>query len=170
MMIIDKDNEKAVEELQKLKETGDFNTLIIFGWVGVWKTFLVKHIFDDFDYFIDEPTFKQHIVSWNARLRKAEEYGSSVDIFPLEALSKYKKVIYDDYWTADITSAYVEKMLYWINNRVNKMYKTIITTNLTFKQFEERERRIASRLMEKWVLMEIKGKDRRKKETRIIKV
>jgi hypothetical protein len=29
-MIIDEFNKKAVEELQKLKETGDFQTLIIF--------------------------------------------------------------------------------------------------------------------------------------------
>jgi len=60
-------------------------------------------------------------------------------------------------------------MLYWINRRIEKGLKTIITTNLTFKQFEEREKRIASRLMENGVLMEISGKDRRKKETKIIK-
>jgi DNA replication protein DnaC len=73
----------------------------------------------------------------------------------LEALSKFPIIVYDDYGTADLTSAYIEKMLYWINRRLEKGLKTIITTNLTFKQFEERERRIASRLLENSVLLEM---------------
>lgn len=169
MLIIDEDNKKAVEELQRLKQTGEFKTLIIFWGVGVWKTFLVKNIFNDFNYFIDEPEFKQQIVSGGARLRNPDEWSANLKTFPLEALAKFWAVIYDDYGTADLSPAYIEKMLYWINRRLDKGLKTIITTNLTFKQFEEREKRIASRLMENGVLMEITGKDRRKKETKIIK-
>jgi DNA replication protein DnaC len=169
MILIDDENKKAVEELQKLKQTGEFKTLIIFWGVGVGKTFLVKNIFNNFDYFIDEPEFKQQIVSGGARLRNPDEWGAWLKTFPLEALAKFWNVIYDDYGTADLSPAYIEKMLYWINRRIDKGLKTIITTNLTFKQFEEREKRIASRLMENGVLMEMSGKDRRKKETKIIK-
>lgn len=167
-MIIDEFNKKAVEELQKLKETGDFQTLIIFWWVGTGKTYLAKNIFE-YDYFIDEAEFKQQIVSWGARLRTPDEWNADIRTFPLEALSKFPIIVYDDYGTADLTSAYIEKMLYWINRRLEKGLKTIITTNLTFKQFEERERRIASRLLENSVLLEMVWPDRRKKQTKIIK-
>lgn len=167
-MIIDEINKKAVEELQKIKIENNFKTLILFGGLGVWKTFLCKNIFE-YDYFIDEAEFKQQIVSWWARLKSPEEWSSNIQTFPLEALAKLQTVIYDDYWTADLTPAYIEKMLYWINRRLEKWLKTIITTNLTFTQFEERERRIASRFLQNAILIEMTGKDRRKKETIIIK-
>lgn len=168
MLIIDEYNKKAVEELQKLKQSDDFKTLILFWSVWTGKTFLVKNILHH-DYFIDEAEFKQQIVSGGARLRQPEEWGASIHLFPLEALAKMKTIIYDDYGTADLSPAYIEKMLYWINRRLEKGLKTIITTNLTFKQFEEREKRIASRLLENGVLMEMTGPDRRKKKTKIIK-
>lgn len=167
-MIIDEDNKKAVEALQKIKAENTFKTLVIFWGVGVGKTFLVQNIFAH-DYFIDEPEFKQQIVSGGARLKTPDEWSANLKTFPLEALAKFWAVIYDDYGTADLSPAYIEKMLYWINRRQNKGLKTIITTNLTLKQFEEREKRIASRLMENAVLMEISGKDRRRKETVLIK-
>lgn len=168
MLIIDNENEKYINKLKELKQQ-KFKTLIILGGTWVWKTFLVKNIFQD-AYFIDEPEFKQQIVSGGARLRTPEEWGQSLWIFPLEALSKMPFVIYDDYWTADLTAAYIEKMLYWINRRHNYNLPLIVTTNLTIKEFEEREKRISSRLLENALLLEMQGKDRRKKETQIIKL
>lgn len=170
MLIVDKDNEKIIEKLKEIKKENNFKTLILFWGVGVWKTFLVKNIFADHKYFIDEPEFKQQIVSGGARLRTPEEWGSWINTFPLEALAKYDFIIYDDYWTADLSPAYIEKMLYWINRRTEKGYKTIITTNLSYKEFEAREKRIASRLTERALLLEISGPDRRKKETLVVKV
>jgi len=168
-MIIDEQNKKAVEELQKIKTENNFKTLVIFWGVGVWKTYLVENIFTA-DYFIDEPEFKQLIVAGGARLRTPEEFWTNTKLYPLEALSKAELVIYDDYGTADLSSSYIEKMLYWINKRLKKKrFKTIITTNLTFKEFEAREKRIASRLTQNAILMEISWPDRRKKETKIIK-
>jgi hypothetical protein len=61
-------------------------------------------------------------------------------------------------------------MLYWINRRHNYNLPLIVTTNLTIKEFEEREKRISSRLLENALLLEMQGKDRRKKETQIIKL
>lgn len=170
MFIIDKDNEKIVEKLKEIKEKNEFKTLILFWGVGVGKTYLAKHIFNEHNYFIDEPEFKQQIVSGGARLRTPDEWSANLKTFPLEALAKFDFVIYDDYGTADLSPAYIEKMLYWINRRIEKGFKTIITTNLTFKEFEAREKRIASRLTEKATLLQISGPDRRKKETLVLKI
>lgn len=105
---------------------------------------------------MDEPTFKQHIVAGNARLMKPEEFGISVKSYPLEALSRCQTVIYDDLGTVELSEAYIEKTLYWINERAKSLQKrTVITTNLTIEELESREKRIFSRLCENAVILQM---------------
>jgi DNA replication protein DnaC len=165
---IDEENREAVEILRRLEQDW-FKTLLILWGVWVGKTYLVKSILAH-DYFIDEPTFKQHIVAGNARLMKPEEFGVSVKSYPLEALSKCQSVIYDDLWTVELSEAYIEKTLYWINERSkSKNKRTVITTNLTIQELETRERRIFSRLCENAVILQMLWKDRRKNTTRTLR-
>lgn len=57
-------------------------------------------------------------------------------------------VVYDDYGTAEITEAYIDKFMYWLDERVNNPNKqTIITSNLTLEEIEKREKRISSRML-----------------------
>lgn len=80
---------------------------------------------------------------------KPEEFGVSVKGFPLEALARYPRVIYDDIGTVELSEAYIEKTLYWLNERAkSKEKRTVFTTNLTIEELEKREKRIFSRIVE----------------------
>jgi hypothetical protein len=85
-------------------------------------------------------------------------------------LSKKKVIIFDDYGKGAVTDAYVEKMYYRLDSRIERGLRTIITTNLaSLEEFKARDNGIASRLMmnadiyvcDTW-------KDRRISETRIL--
>ena len=81
-------------------------------------------------------------------LRKPEEYNCDIKLFPLEALAKKPVVIFDDYGKGAVTEAYLEKMYYWIDCRIDRGYRTIITTNLSsLEEFKKRDSGLASRLM-----------------------
>ncbi len=101
---------------------------------------------------------------------KPEEFGTSVRSYPLEALSRCPSVIYDDLGTVELSEAYIEKTLYWINERAKSEKKrTVVTTNLTIRELEAREKRIFSRLCENAVILQMAGRDRRKTNTRTLK-
>ena len=171
MIEIDKNNHKTIEKLKEIKQNG-FQTILLMWWVGVGKTFLARNIFGG--YFIDEPQFKQEIVAGNARLRNPEEWNCSIDKFPLEALTKHKQVIYDDIGSVDCNETYIEKTLYWLNERAKKKtekwnpFRTILTTNLTLDELEKREKRIFSRIMENCLIITLSWPDRREKNTKSI--
>nr|DAW46165.1 MAG TPA: replicative helicase [Bacteriophage sp.] len=85
-------------------------------------------------------------------------------------MSKKKVIIFDDYGKGAVTDAYVEKMYYRLDSRIERGLRTIITTNLaSLEEFKARDNGIASRLMmnadiyvcDTW-------KDRRISETRIL--
>ena len=156
------DLEKRVQQYQEVLEK-DRKTLIIFGGIGVGKTYLVKN-HTPAHYFIDEPTFKQHVTAGNMRLAPPEVYGSGRDAYPLECLSRKPLVVYDDLGCSGHTDAYIEKMLYRINRRYEKRLKTIVTTNLTPQEFQkDYELRLASRFLEDSISIIITGTDLRKK-------
>lgn len=165
---IDSNNKPFVDYLNWEFKTNGKN-LIVIGkpWIG--KTYLCKQLIDH-DYFISEPTFRQHIVNWTCVLRKPEEFWSDLKFFPLEALSRKPVVIFDDYGKGAITDAYLEKMYYWLDCRIDRGLRTIITTNLSsLEEFKARDKGIASRLMMNADIYVCDGwKDRRIKETRIL--
>ena len=160
-------NKKRIQAIQKLLDEGK-KTIIISWDVWVWKTYLAKSI--PHDYFIDEPSYKLMLSSQSLRLRTPEEWQNSIKLYPLEALSKCATVVYDDFWSAENTSAYIEKTLFWINKRLDKWLVTIITTNLWKEKWDKVESRITSRLSENAVFVNLQWSDLRKKETLYIAI
>lgn len=165
-IIVDEENKKFIEFLKKFNESWEW-WLLIMGKRWLWKTFLCKNIITH-DYFIDESDFMQHQKNWMIRLKLPEEYSQSSRIFPLEMLSKARIIIYDDFWTWSLTEAYITNMLYWLNRRIEKWLKTIITTNLSEKEILERESRIWSRIFELCNRLEVSWNDRRMKKSKKI--
>ena len=169
-MIKDEHNTKLINYLTELKETGNYTNLIITGAVGVGKTYLVKEIMQA-DYFMDEPHFKQLLVSQGLGLRPSNEYANGFRGYPIELLANSKKietVIYDDLGAVDVSSAYLEKMQYWIDRRNNRKAKTIFTTNLTQDQIFKRDQRLASRIFENAKIVSLGGSDRRMNKAQVI--
>ena len=154
---IDATNKAFVDYLNWEFKTNGKN-LIVIGkpWVG--KTYLCRQLITH-DYFISEPTFRQHIVN-----------GSDIKLFPLEALAKKPVVIFDDYGKGAVTEAYLEKMYYWIDCRIDRGYRTVITTNLSsLDEFKKRDSGLASRLMANADIYVCDWwKDRRINETRLL--
>lgn len=159
-MIIDNQNKAFIEKMKELKESNDWTNIIILWDVGVGKTFISKKIFHD-AYFINEWTFKQHLSSWILKLCPPEQWASK-KLYPLEMLCRSWIVIYDDLWVADITEAYIDKMMYWLDERLSKNKKTIFTTNLTLKDLDHRDKRIASRIQQNSKILLLSWDDRRK--------
>lgn len=168
-MKIDEFNGHLVEALKELKETSFRNILIIW-WVWVGKTTIVSQIFPDF-FFMSEAKWKQHIVSGTWSLMPAEMNRSTFNVtnHPLEALSRFENVFYDDVGVADLSPAYIEKTLYWLDERRKPFWdrnkKTIFTTNLTLEELRWREERIASRILDHCHVFILDGPDRRQEST-----
>lgn len=165
---IDNYNRKFVEYLKWDFKKNWKNLIVIWKpWIG--KTYLCRKLIEH-DYFISEPTFRQHIVNGSCVLRKPEEYSCDIKLFPLEALSKKHVVIFDDYGKWATTDAYLEKMYYWLDYRIERGYRTIITTNLaSLDEFKKRDSGLASRLMMNADIYVCDWwKDRRIQETRLL--
>jgi len=168
---IDSFNKKIINDLKKLNDSKEFKNILILGGVGVGKTYLAKKILTH-NYFIKETKFKMLCSSGQMRMANAEEkIGLSIDLikkhYPLEALCHHttKRIIYDDYGIADLSPIYLEKMLFWIEECEKN--RIIITTNLTKKQFEERDERISSRFLQNCAILILEGPDRRKENTKV---
>lgn len=162
---------KREESYKKIFEK-DRSTLIVFGWVGVGKTYLVKNCTPcKVDFFIDEPTYSMQVTSGNMRLAPPEVYGEARYHYDLECLMRKKIVVFDDLWCTPATDAYIKTMLLWINKRMEKWLKTIITTNLTPKELEDSfEKRIASRLLQNSISIILEWEDLRKTNRKTIKI
>lgn len=100
-------------------------------------------------------------------------------MYPLECLCRYNTVVYDDYGACEASTAYLEKTLYWINERKKRQefannrgnddhYTLVITTNLNGKEIKERDARIYSRLLENAYIVNLKWNDRRAKNRKIV--
>jgi DNA replication protein DnaC len=124
----------------------------------------------DHEFFIDDVTFKTHLASNNLRLRWPEDWGASIDKYPLEALSKKKIVVYDDFGSSEMTEAYITKTLYRLNERKNRDLITIFTTNLGQEKRAEIEPKISSRVLENSATVIIQWPDLRKTGNLVIKI
>lgn len=163
------DSTKLIDKLKEIHASWDFRTILILGGVGVGKTYAVKSVFKD-AYFINEPTFKQQLSSGTLKLCPPEDWASR-NAFTLENLVRKQLVVYDDYGTAEITEAYIDKFMYWLDERVNNPNKqTIITSNLTLEEIEKREKRISSRMLFNAKVITVTWPDMREKKTTFITV
>ena len=71
-------------------------------------------------------------------------------------LSRVPTVIYDDIGTVELSEAYIEKTLYWLNERAKSPNKrTVFTTNLTLEELKNREKRIFSRIIENAAIIQV---------------
>lgn len=167
-MMIDDDNTKIISTIKRRKDS-DYTALILSWGVGVGKTYLSKNLFPDY-YFVPEVYFKQLNVAWQLRLRSPDEYKTSMRDYPLEWLMKLEWVIYDDYWSAEKSEAYIEKMLFRLQRIDKSNRRTIITTNLTPEEMKDRDERIYSRMMQNAVVLVLWWPDRRIQRTKIVNV
>lgn len=162
---VDEHNIDFVNTLIKLNNDDSRTKLVVMGDVGVGKTYVVRKLLDH-DYYISEDDAKQQVAALGFSLRTEENRSASIDKYPLECLSKKLTIIYDDIGTANLSEAMIEKTLYRLNKRSatrndGKKYRTIITTNQTLEKLRERESRIASRVLEGAIIIEVLGPDRR---------
>lgn len=164
-IIVDETNKKFINFLKKNSKEKLWLIIIWDRWI--WKTFLTKNLIEH-DYWIDEAKFMQYQKNWEMRLKKYDEFSQDSRLFPLEMLSKAPIIIYDDFWTAAINETYITNTLYWLNRRLEKWLKTVITTNLSEKDILTRETRIWSRLFELWLIIQLNWPDRRVKNSRKI--
>ena len=167
-LVVDDKNKKFINELLTLRQSGEYQNILIMWKTGVWKTFVAKRIFDK-SYFMDEQTFKQLLVAQQLTVRPQSEITTSLDYFPLDALLKKSEVLYDDFWIAEPTPAYIEKCLYFLKRVDDPKKKTIFTTNLSMEQIEKRDARIASRIMKNCKVIYVSGDDRRISDIQFIK-
>jgi len=152
----------------------NYKTNIIFVWdVGVGKTYEALQIFNKFDnplkYKTTDTRFKEQLGSGTLRLRKPEEWQSTVTLFPLEMMIKSPLMIYDDIGVSDITEPYLRKLTFILDERIERKLPTIFTTNLSPDELEARlDKRIKSRLFLNSTIILMEGKDRRETNINII--
>lgn len=167
--------EKRIQGYQKLFDM-EWKTLIVMGGVWVWKTHLVRNNTPwDLDFSISDNRFKEELNSWILQLPPPDIFWESMYKYSLVSLSRKKIVLYDDLGSANITDAYLQKMKYWLDERIerqekNKEMRTIFTTNLTLEDIKKMDERIASRIMLDWIFLTVSGEDLRKKTTRQVTI
>lgn len=172
------------EKQRKFLEEYKWERNLILAWgVWVWKTYEAKKIWNrllkkgEFSpknnwmsvFFINDTQVRQELSSWNLVLRRNSEYGCSLDKYPLEKIIRTRLLILDDLWVSNITSAYLEKIYFVIDKRINEKKPFIITTNLNMDEIKEKLwSRILSRILFNTDIIQMEGDDRRKETTRLI--
>ena len=166
------DLKKREENYNNLFADQNWKTLIVFWWIWVGKTHLVKkNTPEKIDFFIDEPTYSMQLTSGNIKLAPPDVYWPAKDHYALECLIRKPLIVFDDLWCTATTDAYIKTMLFWINKRMEKWLRTIITTNLTPHELETTfEKRIASRLLENSISIILKWDDLRKTKRKVVTI
>ena len=163
-------NNKQIEFLKNY----NFKWNIIFVWdVWVWKTYESEQILNRFDnilkYKITDTRFKEYIWGGNLRLKKPEEWQSTIFMFPLEMMIRSKLLLFDDIWVSDCTEAYLRKLTFVLDERIAKKLPTIFTTNLSPAELEKKlDKRIKSRIFLDSTIIQMEWEDRRKTNIKII--
>lgn len=156
-----------------LKDYDYKNNLIIVGSVWVWKTYEADKILERYEwlkYKITDTRFKEFVWWWNLRLKKPEEWQSSITIFPLEMMIRSKILIFDDLWVSDTTEAYLRKLTFVLDERIEKKLPTIFTTNLSPDELEKKlDKRIKSRIFLNSSILQMAWDDKRQNNINIIK-
>ena len=96
-MKIDEHNAQFIQEIRELKGKPWINILIL-GNVGTGKTYLIRQLFPDFQFF-REVDFKQAITANKATLLPTGTNATLEMItkhYPLEGLARMPEIIYDD--------------------------------------------------------------------------
>ena len=103
-----------------------------------------KHVYERCDKFVNEVTRKLY-------------YNKTTSTF-----YGYHTLIIDDFSVQSNSDASYKNLFNVINGRYNNNASTIITCNLTLREFEKQYRAIFSRITENGIAIELTGKDLRK--------
>jgi|GEM_PF-2776037 len=138
----------------------DYNfsrNLFFYGNVGVGKTYTMREIVKRYkndqqpallwSYEISDGHFKQLIQNNMLKLRRNDEYYTSIDRFPLEMMLRVDVLFYDDLGYSDTSDAYVRYLTYILDERMKKNRINLFTSN--FKESELKDKlneRILSRV------------------------
>lgn len=141
-------------------------------WVG--KTYQAQALFDAFEgskYKIRDWQFKKHVESNNLWLRAPIDWQTWIEFYPMEMMIKSKLLFFDDLWVSDWSEAYIKNMTFLLEERIEKGYPTIWTTNLSMPEIEKKlDERIASRLLLNTDIVIMKGEDRRKDTSKVYEI
>lgn len=167
-----------------LKDYKYIRNVVIAGTVGTWKTYAARKLLkkyktwheitnskrSDMAYEITDARIKEELSSGNLRLRRADEWQNSVTCFPLECILKAWIVLIDDLWVADVSDAYIRKLIFMLDYRADRELPTIFTTNLSPLELEEKlDPRIKSRVYRNAYFLEVKWDDLRKAGIEVVK-
>lgn len=157
-------------------ETYDFKrSLILVGAPGVGKSYQAMQLYNRFPtekqfdkYWITDGMFKQKTQSQDLNLRKAIDWQTSLEFYPMEIMIRCPFLIYDDLWVSDDTKAYMKNLTFLLDERIRRGLPTIFTTNLTNKEIADKlDERIASRVLLNTDVIQMTGEDLRKKSARV---
>lgn len=164
-IIRDEHNSKIIDRLLEIKQWIDdwtYKKNLVFLWdVWVGKTYLAKTIFNS-HYLVKEAEIKVLLSSNLLKRCPPEIFPIPYPKYPLEALLKKQHIIYDDLWVAWFTESYIEKALYWLDEREDWNKQTIFTTNFWIQELERHEKRIQSRVFRNADIVLLKWPDRRR--------
>lgn len=166
------------EKIQKFEfEKYDFKRNLLFTWpVWVGKTHKAKEIVKQYkninrderiwNYIVSDWHFKQLVKSNLLFLRAPEDFGTSLEKYPLEMMLKVDVLLYDDLWVSDMSEAYLRDLTYILDERINKNLITIFTTNLKKSELKEKlNDRIVSRVLYNCDVIIMQWEDKRETTT-----
>jgi len=151
---------------EKYLQEYNFDKNLIFGWPpGTGKTYTAINLLKKSEkttYKISDARFKELLSTGSLRLKKPEERQSKITEFPLEMMIKVPVLLYDDIWTSDTTEAYLRKLTFVLDERIERNLITLFTTNFTCEGLEKKlNERLKSRIYFNTDTLDIIWKDLR---------
>lgn len=167
----------TMSKIEKFIQEYKFDTNLIFdGNPGVWKTYIMKRLFDKLPkndgtlvkYWIDDWEVREFITAWNFSLRNVQDNISVLE-YPLEMCVRVKYLFFDDLGSSEnVSDSQRTKLKYILDEREKKWLVTIYSTNISPKElsnlyWERIKSRIYNWKSKRWLqLINIGGPDRRK--------
>lgn len=144
--------------LQALKESIENGKgLFIYGETGTGKTHFCHAIVNGYK---ASSIYVENFVSLLGEYREYMQKGYYND--KLRELCAQEHLIIDDIGAEKVSDFVIEFLYSVVNKRYESMKRTVITTNLNYKDFGDRYGdRILSRIAEMCVLVELTGDDKR---------
>ncbi len=152
--------------------------LLIVGPVGVGKTYKANELLGRYKgknqdndtlakYRITDSAFKEHIASGTLKLIPPELSNVNPKKYPLEMMTRCEVLLFDDLGVADGSDAYIRKLTFVLDTRMERGLTTIFTTNLSSTDLEAKlNERLTSRILYNADVVVMTGKDRRAETTR----